>query len=200
MRKPSPLPKVLSREDAHKLLASIRTTSRTGLRNRVALQLMYRAGLRVSEVCNLRINDVDIKNGYIYVQRGKGGKDRYVPIDPETIRLCQDWLFRKPPGEYFICTLRGGPVSQRYLRAVCYRLSAKTGIYLDNNHRRVPVHPHTLRHCYATERLEDGFDLREVQELLGHSSLNTTAIYTHIRPAKLKAKVQELPPIGVSAK
>jgi site-specific recombinase XerD len=198
MRKPSPLPKVLSREDAHKLLTSIRTTSRTGLRNRVALQLMYRAGLRVSEVCNLGVRHVDLRNGYVYVQQGKGKKDRYVPIDPETIQLCQQWLCEKPASDYFICTLKGGPVSQRYLRAVCYRLSQKAGVFLDVNHRRVPVHPHTLRHCYATERLEDGFDLREVQELLGHSSPNTTAIYTHIRPAKLRRKVQELPPIGVT--
>lgn len=192
------LPKILSREAASRLLSRLKTDNPIGLRNRVALQLCYRAGLRISEVCNLALADVDLREGYVYVQQGKGKKDRVVPLDPETIELCRKWLSVRPStaDDYFITTMAGGKVSDRYLREVCYRLSRITGIYITDNHRKKPVHPHILRHSFATERLEDGFTLPEVQALLGHSDISTTSVYLHVRPAALKAKMQNLRPVG----
>ena len=190
------LPKIISRDQAAKLLSLLNTKCPTGLRNRVALQLLYRAGLRVSEACNLAVTDVNVQEGYVYVQQGKGRKDRVIPLDPETIEWCIKWLERKPSSEYFFCTLKGGKLSDRYLREVCYRLSKKAGVVLSDNHKQKPVHPHTLRHCFATERLEEGFLINEVQELLGHSSITTTMVYTQVRPEHLKKKMRLLTPIG----
>lgn len=189
--KPHKLPKVFKREDIKRLMAAINIKAPTGLRNRVALEIMYRAGLRVSEVCNLSIDDIDIKHGFIYVQQGKCKKDRVVPLDPSLAEWCKRWLAIRPNSEYFITTLKGGKVSDRYLRQVCARLSHKTGIYLNNNHKKKPLHPHTLRHCFGTELIEDGFTLPEVKELLGHASINTTMVYTHIRPETLATKIRQ---------
>jgi integrase/recombinase XerD len=185
------LPKVLSREDAEKMLSGPNIKCPTGMRNRVALQIMYRAGLRVSEVCNLSIDDVDLENGFIYVQQGKNRKDRYVPMDDETIEWCQKWLAIRPDSEYFFCTLNGGRLSDRYLREVCYRISKKKGVYINDNHRKKKVSPHVFRHTCATELLEDGLTIRDVQEVLGHSNLNTTMIYTSVRPEALALKIKQ---------
>lgn len=184
------LPKVLSREDVEKMLKVPNVKCPTGLRNRVALQVMYRAGLRVSEVVNLSIDDLDLKKGYIYVQQGKNSKDRYVPIDEETVAWLKRWLEIKPESEYLFCTLNGGKLSDRYLREVCYRISEKAGIYVNDNHKKKKVNPHVLRHTYATELLEEGFNIREVQQVLGHENLNTTMIYTAVRPESLAMKIK----------
>jgi integrase/recombinase XerD len=194
----SKLPKILSREAAFRILSRLKTDDPIGLRNRVALQLCYRAGLRISEVCNLALADVDLREGYVYVQQGKGKKDRVVPLDPETIELCRNWLSIRPSTaeDYFITTMDGGKVSDRYLREVCYRLSRITGIYITDNHRKKPVHPHILRHSFATERLEDGFTLPEVQQLLGHADISTTSVYLHVRPTVLREKMRGLTPVG----
>ncbi|MGD9552331.1 MAG: tyrosine-type recombinase/integrase [Candidatus Caldatribacteriota bacterium] len=184
------LPKVLSREDVEKMLKVPNVKCPTGLRNRVALQVMYRAGLRVSEVVNLSIDDLDLKKGYIYVQQGKNSKDRYVPIDEETATWLKRWLEIKPESEYLFCTLSGGKLSDRYLREVCYRISEKAGVYVNDNHKKKKVNPHVLRHTYATELLEEGFNIREVQQVLGHENLNTTMIYTAVRPESLAMKIK----------
>lgn len=197
-RKPTKLPKVISRSEAQRLLSLPDVKCPTGLRNRVALQLMYRAGLRVGEVCNLGPDDIDLERGYIYVQLGKGKRDRVVPTDPDTLAWCRRWMECRPPSRYFICTLKGGRLSDRYLRQVLERLSRKAAIYLNSSHSQRPVHPHTLRHCFATERLEDGFSIVEVQELLGHSSIQTTQVYTAVRPEALRSKMAQLPPVGKS--
>lgn len=185
------LPKILSREKIQKLLEAIDTESLVGLRNRLALELMYRAGLRVSEVCNLACTDIDLQQGFIFVQCGKGNKDRTVPLDPTLRGWCRKWLKVRPQSEYFISTMTGGKVSDRYLRQVCVRLSEKTGVYLNDNHKKKAVHPHTFRHCFGTELIEDGFTLPEVQQLLGHSSINSTIIYTHTRPKILAEKIRK---------
>lgn len=197
-RKPQKLPKIITRGDGVKLFGKINTKCPTGLRNRVALQLMYRGGLRVSEACSLSISDVDLAEGWIYVQQGKGKKDRIVPLDQDTAEWCRRWLAVRPEGptDYFLVTLKGTKLSDRYLRQVLERLSHKANVFLNDNHRKKNVHPHTLRHSFATERLEDGFNLGEVKELLGHSSIQTTSIYLHARPQVLKAKMQALAPVG----
>jgi integrase/recombinase XerD len=196
------LPKIISREDAATFLCSINTKTITGLRNRVALQLMYRCGLRVSEVCNLTPHDLylDCEYPVIHIYEGKGGVDRDVGADPETVGLCQKWMEVRPESEYFLCAVskgaEGNKLSERQLRDFCRRLSEKTGIYLRNGRKKQAVHPHTFRHCCATERLEDGWDLKQVQDLLGHADMQTTSIYLHVRPMVLRKKMQEIPSVG----
>lgn len=185
------LPKVLSRTEVDKMLNVPNVKCPTGLRNRAALQLMYQVGLRVSEVTNLSFEDLDFKKGYVYIQQGKNSKDRYVPINDETIDWCNRWLDIRPESDYFFCTLRGGKLSDRYLREVCYRISEKAGVYINDNHRKKRVSPHVLRHTCATELLEEGFNIREVQQVLGHENLNTTMIYTAVRPESLALKMKQ---------
>jgi len=185
------LPKIISREDAVKILSTPNTNTRVGLRNRVVLQVLYRCGLRVQELCNLTIDDVNLPDGYIYVQQGKGCKDRYVPMDAETVSWCTKWFSQRPQSEYFFCTLTGGQLSQRYIREMCYRTSRKAGVYIRDGRTKKPVNPHALRHTCFTELLEENFSIREVQEMAGHASINTTAIYTHVRPGALAAKIRQ---------
>lgn len=191
------LPKVLSRADAIRVVTFPNTRSFTGLRNRVALQLMYRCGLRVSEVCNLLHQDVHLDEGYLFIV-GKGSKERMVPLDPDTAAICQKWNERRLEGvRWFLHTTKGTQVSDRYFRALLARISRETGIYVSDGRRKKPVHPHVLRHCFCTERLEDGFSIIEVQHMAGHSSVATTQIYTHVRPEHLRLKMQGLGPLSV---
>lgn len=184
------LPKVLTKDEARRMLSQPNVKCPTGLRNRVAMELMYAAGLRIAEVLNLSPEDVDLDRGYVYVQQGKNAKDRYIPIDDETVAWCRRWKERRPDSDYFICTLKGGQVGDRYMRNVCYRASEKAGVYVNNNHSKKKVNPHVLRHTCATELLEDGLNIREVQQMLGHNNINTTVIYTHVRPEVLANKVR----------
>lgn len=155
------------------------------------MEMMYRAGLRVSEVCNLTTGDVDLNEGFVYIQQSKNKKDRYVPIEDETIMWCRLWQAARPESKYFFSTLSGGKLSDTYIRQVCYRKSKRSGVYITDNKEIKPVHPHVLRHCFATELLEEGFSIREVQELLGHASIDTTMVYTHIRPKNLASKIKQ---------
>ena len=189
------LPKVLSREQVEELL-KVPDVKRTvsGLRNRAILQVLYRAGLRVSEVCNLTPADVDLKQGVLYIQEGKGGKDRYVPIDSETIAWLKQWQEKRPAGDYFFSATRtgtaGNKLDVRYVRDMLYRISHRAGVYLQNGKNKKPVNPHAFRHTYATELLEEGFGIHEVQQLLGHSDIKTTSIYLSVRPVKLAEKIR----------
>lgn len=179
------LPNVLDRSDVAKLMAAPNIRCATGLRNRVALELMYRAGLRVGEVCNLTPRDIRWRSMEISVRHGKGDKDRVVPFGGDLLVWLERWRDRRPENaERFLCTLAGQPLAPRYLQQVVDRCARRAG--LDPR----SVTPHTLRHCFATECLEDGFTIREVQQLLGHANLQTTQIYTHVRPAELGAKIR----------
>jgi site-specific recombinase XerD len=206
-RKSQKLPKIIARGDVSKLFSKINIKCPTGLRNRVALQLMYRAGLRVAEVCSLAVTDIDLAESWIYVQQGKGKKDRVVPLDQETAEWCHRWLSVRQglpaaaTTDYFFITLKvkGEQLSDRYLRQVLERLSKKSGVFITDNHIKKPVSPHKLRHSFATEKMEDGFTLAEVQQLLGHSSIQTTSVYLHSRPLALRAKMQALAPVGAPA-
>jgi integrase/recombinase XerD len=189
---------VLERREVEALKAQPNTKCATGLRNRAILEVMHRAGLRVSEVVKLRRRDIrwpdpeHQKPGYLEVRGGKGGKDRTVPIDDATVTWLRAWDGARLRGEAFFNTVkagpqgspRGGPVMPLYLQQLVKRLAHEAK--LDRPDR---VTPHVLRHTYATELLEEGFNIREVQELLGHSDVGTTMIYTHVRPGDLAAKV-----------
>jgi site-specific recombinase XerD len=191
-RKGRKLPKVLKPGDAEIFLGALNTKTFMGLRDRCILDVMYSCGLRVSEVCNLTVDDVDLEEGYFYVQQAKGNKDRTVPMDADLIGWLQKWVERRPQqAQYFFCTAKGGKLSTRQIRRKCEIVSEKSGVYIRDGENKKPVHPHTLRHCCFTELLEAGFSLPEIQELAGHTSINTTAIYLHVRPEALRRKMRD---------
>ena len=183
------LPKVLDSEEVQALLSVPNTGCPTGCRNRAILVLMYRAGLRVSEVCNLKPSHIRWPNGkpgMVQLLRAKGQKDRNVPVDADTVAALRAWQDKRPKrAKTFFCTLQGGKLSPRYLQALCKRLADKAGLDPER------VTPHVLRHSYATELLDEGFSLREIQTLLGHSNVATTQIYTHVRNGAIAEKIQQ---------
>jgi site-specific recombinase XerD len=185
------LPKILSRQDVKKLLAVPNVRCITGLRSRVIMQLLYRAGLRVEELCNLAPADVDFADGFVYVQQGKNSKDRYIPIDLVAIDWLRKWDEVRPDVPFFFCSGNGKKLDQSYVRKIVYQAAEKAGVYIQDGRERVLPSPHNLRHTYATELLEEGYTLAEVQVLLGHSSITTTSIYLHVRPQVLAAKIRE---------
>ncbi len=174
------------------MLAQINTKCPTGIRNYAIIIMMYRAGLRVQEVCNLVPQDVNFETGLIYIQQAKGKKDRYVPMDDDIVKSTKEWLLVRPEGIYLFCTLEGGQLMQRYVREVCYRISNKAGVFIQDGTAKKPVSPHKLRHTFLTEVLREGTaNIREVQELAGHSSLNTTMVYTHVVMDELQEKIKK---------
>lgn len=190
------LPKIISREDAGKLLAVPNPKTKTGLRNRVLLLLLYRCGLRSFEVCDLSVHDVDPDRGFVHVQQGKGGKERIVPMDQDTAEWCRRWLEIRPASPWFVTSLNGNQLTTREVRAIVERISRRAGVYIPAEFgRRKTVHPHALRHTFATERLEEGFTLAEVAKLLGHEDISTTSVYLHVRDTVLEEKMRNLPPI-----
>lgn len=186
------LPKIIDQKSVKKMLLQINTNCPTGIRNYAIIIMLYRAGLRVAELCNLGLEDVNFETGLIYVQQGKGKKDRYIPIDADIEKTAKAWLDIRPGSEYFFCTLQGGKLDTRYVREVCYRLSKKADVYTKDGTEKKPVSPHKLRHTFLTECLKEGdINIREVQQLAGHSSLNTTMIYTHVVMDELQGKIKK---------
>jgi len=158
-----------------------------GVRDKAILELLYAAGIRVGELVRLQLHDIDFINRYVLVY-GKGSKERVVPIGRKAIEALQKYLdFSRPrlckesevTHQVLFVNHRGGPLSDRSVR----RILAK---YVDMMALKKQVSPHTIRHSFATHLLDNGADLRCVQELLGHVSLSTTQIYTHISKEKLK--------------
>jgi len=184
------LPKIISSEDAAKLLAAPNVKCRTGLRNRCIMQTMYRAGLRIEETLCLSPEDVDFDSGLVYVQQGKGKRDRYSCMDADTSEWLKKWAEIRPQSDYFFCTLKGGKMDQGYTRKMVARMSRKADVFIRDGKRLKPVHPHALRHTFATELLEEGFSLIEVQKVLGHSDISTTSIYLHVRDVPLQRKLR----------
>lgn len=175
------LPKFIRQNQFISMLNQINRKCPTGCRNYAILMMMYGAGLRVSEVCNLNELDVNFETGIIYIQQGKGEKDRYVPMAEDVMEATQSWLKFRPESNYFFCTLKGGKLDTRYVRELCYRLSEKAGVFIQDGNKKKKVSPHKLRHSFATEVLKSGdFNIRELQELMGHSDISTTQIYTHV--------------------
>lgn len=181
--RPRRLPEVLTAEEVKALLEQPNRRCPTGLRNYTMMLVMYRAGLRVSEVLNLQPRDVDWKAGDVRVNEGKGKKDRVVPLEPWVLDALRAWQEKRPVSRWFFSTLDGQQLDDRYVRAMVKRLAKKAGIQKD-------VHPHMLRHTYATQLLNEGLSIREVQELLGHADVSTTMIYTHVNPVDLRRKIR----------
>lgn len=182
------LPKTLTRDEVQQLLDAPNLRAPTGLRNRCMLELMYRAGLRVGEVCTLRPRDVDLAGGMIRIEDGKGG-DGTAYFHAETVRaLLEEWKRERrrigaPAAAPLFVTLAGGPVSVRYVEQMVARSKKRAGI-------TSVCTPHVLRHTFATELLDEGFSIREVQDALRHRDVSTTMVYTHVLDSQLRDKIQ----------
>lgn len=186
------LPKVLKPGQAAKFLNAFNINCITGLRDRCVFETLYRCGLRIEEVCKLKMEDVDLEEGYFYIQNSKGGKDRTVPMDNELLEWLKKWNEQRPQkSEYFFSTLKGGKLDKRQLRNKCSIISEKAGVYIRDGDKKRKVWPHALRHTCLTECLEEGFNLAEIQQLAGHENIKTTSIYLSVRPQMLKKKMQE---------
>lgn len=170
---PRKLPQVLDADEAVRLV-EVPTDAPLGLRDRALLELFYSSGLRLSELCALRWRDLDLESGLVMVL-GKGEKQRLVPVGPHAITALREWL-RDSGGRaetHVFPGRAGGAISQRAVQIRIKQLAVRQGMFKD-------VHPHMLRHSFASHVLESSGDLRGVQELLGHSDIATTQIYTHL--------------------
>ncbi len=167
------LPDAPRRDAVDKELASLEGEGPLKLRNRALVELVYSAGLRSAEAVGLDLGDVDFEQELVHVRSGKGGKDRVVPLGEEAALWVSRYLHDARPG------LARGANDALFLSATGKRLDTSTL-------RRLIPHPHRLRHAFATHLLEGGADLRTIQELLGHSSLSTTQIYSHVDARRLR--------------
>ena len=182
------IPDYLSAEELDRLVRAVssRTRSWGGKRNFAMFGTMWWAGLRSCEVAALKPADIrrDDPMWFLEVRGGKGGRHRVVPIDPRLRQALEQWeAVRDPYCPHYFHTHQGTPVSTRFMRARIKKYAARAGLPLDR------VHPHALRHTFATLCLRDGFDIREIQELLGHASVITTQIYLHVTLDELAAKI-----------
>ena len=162
------LPTVLSKEE---ILDLIRHTK--NLKHRSIIGLIYSAGLRISELINLELRDINIDRRQILIRSGKGRKDRYVMLSEGFLPLLRNYVVTYKPQKYFVEGSTGKKYSDSSIRKFIYRSCKEANI-----HKKVT--PHTLRHSYATHLLENGVGIRHIQELLGHSKPETTMIYTHV--------------------
>ena len=178
--KPWKLPVVLSVEEVSEVL---RAAPGPGLKYRAALSISYGAGLRASEVCNLKIGDIDSDRMLIHVEQGKGRKDRKVMLSPALLQLLRDyWREARPAGWLFPGKPRINPLSPRQLNRAFNSAKHMAGISR-------PATLHTLRHSFATHLLEANTDVRVIQVLLGHAKLTSTAQYTHVATKTIRDTV-----------
>ncbi len=185
------LPDVLTVEEIDQLIDAIDMTKAEGQRDRAILETLYSCGLRVSELCSLRISDLFLNEGFIRVH-GKGKKERLIPISPRAVQELELWftdrdqLTIKPGHEdaVFVSCRRGTKLSRITIFHIIKMLCEATGI-------RTSVSPHTFRHSFATHLLEGGANLRAIQEMLGHEEIGTTEIYLHIDRQRLREQIME---------
>ena len=192
---PKHLPEVLNHEEVMAMIGSIDLSSRAGERDKTILTLLYACGLRVSELINLKINDIYLEDGFVKVF-GKGKKERLVPIGAQALQQVKNCLLwrneqgfelSKAAEGLLILNLRGGQLSRVSVFKLIKSCAAKAGVNKE-------VSPHTLRHSFATVLIEAGADLRAVQQMLGHESITTTEIYTHLDRSYLKTVIEEFHP------
>ena len=167
------LPDAPRRDAVEKQLAALEGEGPLRLRNRALVELVYSAGLRSAEAVGLDLGDVDFEQELVHVRSGKGGKDRVVPLGEEAAHWVARYLHEARP------KLARGAADALFLSTNGKRLDTSTL-------RRLAPHPHRLRHAFATHLLEGGADLRTIQELLGHSSLSTTQVYSHVDARRLR--------------
>ena len=184
------LPVTLRDDEVEALLARIPTKSATGLRNRTLVQVFLGAGLRLAEALALLPSDVDLDRGLVRVNRGKGAKDRVVPVDAETLGWLRSWLERRAALGFngrqpVFCGVRnaGRPLRACQVQRMLASTAKAAGIERQ-------VSPHVLRHTYASRMLRRGYTLAEVRDLLGHANIATTSIYVHADPEDLRRRIQ----------
>lgn len=202
------LPSALSREDTTRLLESVpprHTRSKTGnttplkealkLRDRAVFELLYSSGLRASELCDLRLDELSFEEGIVRI-RGKGSKTRLVPVGRPALEALHDYLGYGRPllrgprtRDHVFLSKTGRPLDRRWLWRLVSSHAATAGL-------AAHVHPHMLRHTFATHLLAGGAGLRAIQEMLGHADISTTQIYTHVANPELAAIVRRHHPRG----
>ncbi len=187
------LPVVLSYEEVEKILNCVEVTHSLGLRDRALLETMYACGLRVSEVTGLKSSNIFPDEGIVRVF-GKGSKERVVPIGKEALKWIDTYLknsrinlSNKTSEDYLFLNWRGKKLSRMAIWNILDKYSRKAKI-------EKQIHPHILRHSFATHLLEGGADLRSIQEMLGHADISTTQIYTHVDITYLKQVHREFHP------
>lgn len=191
------LPEVLTVEEIDKIISTVDLSTNEGQRNRAILETLYSCGLRVSELCNLKISDLYFDEGFIKVE-GKGSKQRLVPISPRAIKEIKNWFadrnekwkIKKDFEDYVFLARWGNGISRIMIFHLIKELAEKAGITKN-------ISPHTFRHSFATHLLEGGANLRAIQCMLGHESIATTEIYTHIDRNVLRSEIIEHHPRNI---
>jgi integrase/recombinase XerD len=189
------IPKYLNREQIDKLIAAPDPAKVTGVRDRAMLELLYATGLRVSELCGLRIADVQFEAGVLRVI-GKGNKQRMTPVGKSALTAMRTYIQQARPvllgrraSPYLFITARGGRLTRQAFWKLLAAAGRKVGIFHD-------LTPHVIRHSFATHLLEGGADLRSVQTMLGHADISTTQIYTHVMRSRLRQTIDRHHPRG----
>ncbi len=189
---PETLPDMLSFDEVERLLNSIDSSDEMNIRNRAMLELLYATGLRVSELINLTFSDIDINKGFLRVI-GKGSKERLIPFGEKAKNFINIYLNKRKPyvelKENIFISRLGKKLSRVEFWRQLKNIAKKAGINKN-------ITPHTLRHSFASHLLAGGADIRFVQEMLGHSSISTTQIYTHLDKDKLKQNHKKFHPRG----
>ena len=193
------LPEVLSTAEVDQLEESIDLSKWEGHRNRAIIEVLFSCGLRVTELVTLRLSNLYLDEGYVRIM-GKGSKERLVPISPRAIKELGLWFDDRchmtiSPGEedYVFLNRRGAHLTRTMILIMIKRQAAEAGI-------KKTISPHTLRHSFATALLEGGADLRAIQAMLGHESIGTTEIYTHIDTTTLRQEILEHHPRNIKYK
>lgn len=195
-KQPDHLPEVLSTAEVDLLEQAIDLSKWEGYRNRAIIEVLFSCGLRVSELTNLKLSNLYIEEQYIRVM-GKGSKERLVPISPRALDELNYWfsdrnVMKIKPGEedYVFLNRRGQHLTRTMILIMIKRYAVEAGI-------KKTISPHTLRHSFATSLLEGGADLRAIQAMLGHESIGTTEIYTHIDTSTLRQEILEHHPRNI---
>ncbi len=187
------LPRVLTEAEVEKLLQQPNLKSPTGIRDRAMLELLYATGLRVSELISLKVDDLNLETGYLRCF-GKGAKERIIPLGEVAIKYLK--AYQEQARKFLLAKLHETTLFLNHhgrglTRQGFWKIVKK---YADNLQFQFEITPHTLRHSFATHLLENGADLRSVQEMLGHADVATTQIYTHLTKNKLKEVYEETHP------
>lgn len=194
------IPNVLTVEEIDRMISCIDLSKQEAQRNRAILEVLYSCGLRVSELCQLKLSSLYLDEGFIRVE-GKGNKERLVPISEKAIKELNFWFSErvhipiKPGNEdyVFVSFRRGGALTRVMVFYIIKELAERAGIHKS-------ISPHTFRHSFATHLLEGGANLRAIQSMLGHESIGTTEIYTHIDTARIREEILNHHPRNINKK
>lgn len=184
LKKEKKLPQVLTIEEVDMLLNSLKTDTILNIRNKAMMEVLYATGVRISELINISLKDIHVNSKYINII-GKGDKERIVPLSDESVKILINYItnarvsLSKKPNNFLFLNNDGNNISRQGFFKIFKKICLEAGINKN-------ISPHSIRHSFASHLLENGLDLRYVQELLGHENIETTQIYTHISNSKLK--------------